>query len=184
MHLFPAENLFLRGRFSLLLLRPALRLLAETDPQSVFAKTDPQTVRQSELCKSALRGGVSIKGINSILVVEDSEDNREILRHLLRASGYGVLEAVNGKQAVEICQDKHPDLILMDLSMPVLDGYGAAEQIRALAIVGDVPIIAVSAHATLDYRNKAFAVGFNDYLTKPIDFAHLETVLHRYLKAA
>jgi CheY-like chemotaxis protein len=122
--------------------------------------------------------------INSILVVEDSEDNREILRHLLRASGYGVLEAANGKQAVDICRSRHPDLILMDLSMPVLDGYGAAQQIRELNTLNDVPIIAVSAHATLDYRVKAFAVGFNDYLTKPIDFAHLENVLLRYLKAA
>jgi len=127
---------------------------------------------------------VAIKDVTSILVVEDSEDNREILRYLLRASGYGVLEAANGKQAVELCRDKHPDLILMDLSMPVLDGYGAAQQIRQLDELNKIPIIAVSAHATLDYRAKAYAVGFNDYLTKPIDFAHLETVLHRYLNAA
>ena len=127
---------------------------------------------------------MAIKDITSILIVEDSEDNREILRYLLRASGYGVLEAANGKQAVELCRDKHPDLILMDLSMPVLDGYGAAQQIRQLDELNKIPIIAVSAHATLDYRAKAYAVGFNDYLTKPIDFAHLETVLHRYLNAA
>ncbi len=127
---------------------------------------------------------MAIKDVTSILVVEDSEDNREILRYLLRASGYGVLEAANGKQAVELCRDKHPDLILMDLSMPVLDGYGAAQQIRQLDELNKIPIIAVSAHATLDYRAKAYAVGFNDYLTKPIDFAHLETVLHRYLNAA
>ena len=126
---------------------------------------------------------MAIKDVTSILVVEDSEDNREILRYLLRASGYGVLEAANGKQAVELCRDKHPDLILMDLSMPVLDGYGAAQQIRQLDELNEIPIIAVSAHATLDYRAKAYAVGFNDYLTKPIDFAHLETVLHRYLNA-
>ena len=127
---------------------------------------------------------MAIKDVTSILVVEDSEDNREILRYLLRASGYGVLEAANGKQAVELCRDKHPDLILMDLSMPVLDGYGAAQQIRQLDELNEIPIIAVSAHATLDYRAKAYAVGFNDYLTKPSDFAHLETVLHRYLNAA
>ena len=119
-----------------------------------------------------------------VLVVEDSEDNREILRYVLRASGYGVLEAANGKQAVEICREKHPDLILMDLSMPVLDGYSAAEQIRHIEDLEEIPIIAVSAHAAMDYRARAFAVGFNDYLTKPIDFAHLETVLHRYLPTA
>jgi len=71
----------------------------------------------------------------------------------------------------------------MDLSMPVLDGYGAAEQIRRLNEFHDTPIIAVSAHATMDYRTKALAGGFNDYLTKPIDFSQLETLLHRYLAA-
>ena len=119
-----------------------------------------------------------------ILVAEDSDDNREILRHILRLSGYGVLEAVNGLQAVEICKDRHPDLILMDLSMPVLDGYGAVREIRALEGTGAVPIIAISAHAAHDQRAKAFSVGFDDYLTKPIDFAQLETLLDRYLKAA
>ena len=119
-----------------------------------------------------------------ILVVEDSDDNREILRHILRLSGYGVLEAANGLQAVEICKDRRPDLILMDLSMPVLDGYGAVREIRALEGTSAVPIIAVSAHAAIDYRAKAFEVGFDDYLDKPIDFAQLETLLDRYLKAA
>ena len=119
-----------------------------------------------------------------ILVAEDSDDNREILRHILRLIGYEVLEAANGIQAVEICKDRCPDLILMDLSMPVLDGFGAVREIRALENTSAVPIIAVSAHATVDHRAKAFAVGFNDYLTKPIDFAQLETLLHRYLKAA
>ncbi len=119
-----------------------------------------------------------------ILVVEDSDDNREILRHILRSSGYEVLEAVNGLQAVEICKNQHPDLILMDLSMPVLDGYGAVSEIRALYGNSAVPIIAVSAHASIDYRSKAFAVGFDEYLTKPIDFVQLEKLLHRYLDAA
>ena len=127
---------------------------------------------------------VSKDNLTFILVAEDSDDNREILRHILRSSGYGVLEAVNGLQAVEICKDKRPDLILMDLSMPVLDGYGAVREIRALEGTSAVPIIAVSAHATRDYRAKAFAVGFDDYLSKPIDFAQLETLLDRYLNAA
>jgi two-component system cell cycle response regulator DivK len=121
--------------------------------------------------------------VTFILIVEDSEDNREILRYILRSIGYGVLEAANGAQAVEIYRTRRPDLVLMDLSMPVLDGYGATQLIRE--IDGDaVPIIALSAHATRDHRKRAAAVGFNDYLTKPIDFAQLETVLHRYLSAA
>ena len=125
---------------------------------------------------------VPSKDIVFILVVEDSEDNREILRYVLRSSGYGVLEAANGEQAVQMCHEKHPDLVLMDLSMPVLDGYDAAQRIRESEDIADVPIIAVSAHATMDYRARALAGGFNDYLTKPIDFAQLETVLHRYLR--
>jgi two-component system cell cycle response regulator DivK len=130
---------------------------------------------------SATKAFVVSKDVTFILVVEDSEDNREILRYVLRASGYGVLEAANGEQAVEICREKHPDLILMDLSMPVLDGYGAARQIRKLKDLDGIPIIAVSAHATMDYRARALADGFNDYLTKPIDFSQLETLLHQYL---
>lgn len=127
---------------------------------------------------------VSNNDVAFILIVEDSEDNREILRFVLRSIGYGVLEATNGEQAVEICKTRRPDLILMDLSMPVLDGYGAVRKIREIEGNGAVPIIAISAHATVDHRAKAAAVGFNDYLTKPIDFTQLEAVLHRYLKTA
>ena len=65
-----------------------------------------------------------------VLIVEDSEDNREVLRHIIHHIGYEVLEAANGSQAVEIAKDKHPDLILMDLCMPVLDGFGAVQRIR------------------------------------------------------
>lgn len=124
---------------------------------------------------------MSNNDVTYILIVEDSDDNREILRFVLRSIGYGVLEATNGEQAVEVCRSKRPAMILMDLSMPVLDGYGAVRKIREIEGTGQVPIIAISAHATMDHRSKASAVGFNDYLTKPIDFAQLEAVLHRYL---
>lgn len=122
--------------------------------------------------------------VTFILIVEDSEDNREILRFVLRSIGYGVLEAANGQQAVDLFKTRRPDLILMDLSMPVLDGYGAARKIREMDEGSVIPIIAISAHATLDHRAKAVAVGFNDYLTKPIDFVELELVLHRHLNTA
>lgn len=127
---------------------------------------------------------MSNNDLTFILIVEDSDDNREILRFILRSIGYGVLEATNGEQAVEICKNNQPAMILMDLSMPVLDGYGAVRKIREIEGTGEVPIIAISAHATMAHRNKASAVGFNDYLTKPIDFAQLETVLQRYLHNA
>jgi two-component system cell cycle response regulator DivK len=119
-----------------------------------------------------------------VLIVEDSEDNREVLRHIIHYIGYEVLEAVNGQQAVEITKEKHPDLILMDLSMPVLDGYGAARQIRELHPSTKVPIIAVSAHETSDNRAKALAIGFDEYLTKPIDFTQLKNVIFQFLTPA
>jgi len=174
--LFPAENLIRLDAFPRALPSVLGLLSAETH--------SPELVLMGGCADCAANQAVAIKEVTFILVVEDSEDNREILRYILRASGYGVLEAMNGEQAVEICRSKHPDLILMDLSMPVLDGYGAVEQIRQLHELDEVPIIAISAHATIDYRSKALSNGFNDYLTKPIDFAQLETLLHRYLKGA
>jgi CheY-like chemotaxis protein len=171
--LFPAENLFPENTLFPSCQRWALDFSQKATPKNRWEAAQHCTVRR----------GLESHDVTFILVVEDSEDNREILRYVLRASGYGVLEAANGEQAVKICRDRHPDLVLMDLSMPVLDGYGAAQQIRQLEELQDIPIIAVSAHATVDYRAKALAGGFNDYLTKPIDFAQLETVLHRYLNA-
>ena len=121
---------------------------------------------------------------DKVLIVEDSEDNREVLRHIIHYIGYEVLEAANGSQAVEIAKDEHPDLILMDLSMPVLDGFGAVERIRQLEETRKVPIIAVSAHEAVDHRDRALAIGFNEYLTKPIDFVQLKSVLLRFLRPA
>jgi len=124
---------------------------------------------------------VNENDVKFILIVEDSDDNREVLRYILRSIGYGVLEAENGEEAVSICRNKKPALILMDLSMPVLDGFGAARKIRQIEDGDAVPIIALSAHATVEHRLKAKEIGFNDYLSKPIDFSQLEAVLHRYL---
>ena len=121
---------------------------------------------------------------DKVLIAEDSEDNREVLRRIIGYIGYEVLEAVNGSQAVEIAKTERPDLILMDLSMPVLDGYGAVRRIRQLEEIRQVPIIAVSAHESADCRAKALAIGFNEYLTKPIDFGKLKGVLLRFLKPA
>ena len=121
---------------------------------------------------------------DKVLIVEDSEDNREVLRHIIHYIGYDVLEAVDGSQAVEIAKEERPALILMDLCMPVLDGYGAVQRIRELEEIRDVPIIAVSAHETGDHRAKALAIGFNEYLTKPIDFVQLKSLLLQFLRPA
>jgi CheY-like chemotaxis protein len=124
------------------------------------------------------------EGQHTIMVVDDSEDIRELLRTTLNLSGYKVVEAANGEEAVELALRECPDLILMDLTMPVLDGYGAARQIREATEICDVPIVACSACTTLDHRAKALAVGFNAYLTKPFDFIQLSALLSGFLMAA
>jgi CheY-like chemotaxis protein len=113
----------------------------------------------------------------TVLVVEDFEDNRFMMRRLLEMSGYRVVEAVNGKQAVENAEAEHPDIILMDLSLPQLDGLAATRQIRERNGLGKVPIVAVSAHDSADFHAEALAAGCNEYVTKPIDFDQLVQLL-------
>ena len=117
----------------------------------------------------------------TVMVVEDFEDNRFMMRRLLEMSGYHVLEAVNGQEAVEIARRERPNLILMDLSLPLLDGLAATRRIRQEASLRDVPIVAVSAHDTADFHADALAAGCNDYVTKPIDFDQLEALLTKLL---
>lgn len=117
----------------------------------------------------------------TVMVVEDFEDNRFMMRRLLEMSGYRVLEAINGEEAVQIALSEHPSLILMDLSLPLLDGLAATRQIRQVKELRHVPIVAVSAHDTADFHADALAAGCNDYVTKPIDFDQLEALLSRLL---
>ena len=117
----------------------------------------------------------------TVLVVEDFEDNRFMMRRLLEMSGYRVIEAVNGSQAVEAAVGERPDLILMDLSLPVLDGLAATRRIRQENGLGRVPIVAVSAHDSADFHTEALAAGCNEYVTKPIDFDRLVQILDRLL---
>jgi CheY-like chemotaxis protein len=117
----------------------------------------------------------------TVLVVEDFEDNRFMMRRLLEMSGYRVVEAVNGEQAVETAVSERPDLILMDLSLPKLDGLAATRRIRKHDELARTPIVAVSAHDTTDFHADALAAGCNEYVTKPIDFDQLESLLKRLL---
>src|SRR3978361_1660405 len=94
-------------------------------------------------------------GHRTVMVVEDFEDNRFMMRRLLEMSGYRVLEAINGEEAVRIAELERPDLILMDLSLPLLDGLAATRRIRERDGLHDVPIIAVSAHDTADFHAEA-----------------------------
>lgn len=121
---------------------------------------------------------------HTIMVVDDCEDIRAMLTVMLNILGYRVVEARDGQEAVEIARCECPDLILMDLSMPVLDGYGATRLIREAADICDVPIVACSAHDTIDHRIKALNVGCNAYITKPVELAKLNTVVCDFLSLA
>ena len=117
-----------------------------------------------------------------IMVVEDYEDTRVLLKYGLEQLGYSVLEASNGQEAVDIAGREHPDLILMDLDLPILDGIAATQHIRQLPELEHVPIVAVTAYPMSFTHVKAFAKGCNEYMPKPIDMAKLEQLLSRYLQ--
>jgi two-component system cell cycle response regulator DivK len=102
-----------------------------------------------------------------ILVVEDQEDNRQILRDLLGNAGYELVEAIDGEQALAAYAKQRPDLILMDIQLPVMDGYETTRRIRADPESKAIPIIAVTSYALTGDEAKALAAGCNDYVTKP-----------------
>lgn len=116
-----------------------------------------------------------------ILVVEDNEENRDSLSRRLQRRGFEVLLAEDGEAGVAKAKAEHPDLILMDMNMPKLDGWEATSQLKALPEFKNVPVIALTAHAMTGDRERALAVGCTDYHTKPIEFpkllAQIEAVL-------
>lgn len=117
----------------------------------------------------------------TVLLVEDTEDNRFMMRRLLEMTGYRVVEAMNGEEAVKLAKAESPSLILMDLSLPVIDGLAATRLIRKLPEFELTPIIAVSAHDTSDFQSEAIEAGCNTYVTKPIDFNQLEQLIAKLL---
>jgi CheY-like chemotaxis protein len=118
----------------------------------------------------------------TVLLVEDTEDNRFMMRRLLEMTGYRVVEAMNGEEAVKLAKKESPNLILMDLSLPVIDGLAATRLIRKLPDLESTPIIAVSAHDTSDFQSEAIEAGCNTYVTKPIDYGELEVLIAKLLK--
>src|SRR3954447_15423446 len=104
-----------------------------------------------------------------ILLVEDNEDNRIIYSTVLRHVGYDVLEAEDGEQALKVARESRPDLILMDISIPKIDGWEATRTLRREKGLANVPIIALTAHALPDDRDKAALAGFSAYLAKPVE---------------
>src|SRR5512134_2551353 len=102
-----------------------------------------------------------------ILIFEDQEDNRVIMRDLLRTSGYELIEAVDGQEGVQLAQRERPDLILMDIQLPIIDGYEATRRIKAIAELKSTPIIAVTSYALSGDEAKARAAGCDGYVAKP-----------------
>jgi len=120
--------------------------------------------------------------VRTIMVVEDYDDTRLLLKKGLEGLGYSVLEASNGQEAVDIAGREHPDLILMDLDLPILDGILATQRIRQQAEMQGVPIVAVTAYPMSYTHVKAFAEGCDEYMAKPIDMSELARLVNRYLK--
>jgi two-component system, cell cycle response regulator DivK len=116
-----------------------------------------------------------------ILVIEDQEDNRQILRDLLTSVGYQLIEAEDGEQGLAAAAAHRPDLILMDIQMPVLDGYEAARLIKADPALRAIPIIAVTSYALSGDEDKARAAGCDDYVTKPYSPRALLAKVRHYL---
>ena len=116
-----------------------------------------------------------------ILLVEDNEMNRDMLSRRLKRRGYEVLIAVDGAKGVEMTSSEIPDLILMDMSLPVMDGWEATKNIKADPATQSIPIIALTAHAMSGDRQKALDAGCDDYDTKPIELSRLLSKIQTFL---
>ena len=118
-----------------------------------------------------------------ILLVEDNEMNRDMLSRRLMRSGYDVVMAVQGEEGVALAKSDSPDLVLMDMSLPVLDGWEATRRLKSDPATRDIPVIALTAHAMSGDREKAREAGCDDFDTKPVEYARLlskiEGLLHR-----
>jgi two-component system cell cycle response regulator DivK len=117
-----------------------------------------------------------------ILVAEDNPANRELLRERLEASGYSVTEACNGQEALDMIAQSQPDLLLLDISMPVLDGFATVRKIRENPQLSALPILAVTAYAMRGDRENVLNAGFDGYLSKPINARDLASELERLLR--
>ena len=138
--------------------------------------------RRSDSITKNLRAPVQAQTSNTrVLVVEDHEDTRFMLKTMLEMRGLSVVEATDGEVAIAVAEREHPDLILMDGSLPSLDGFAATRRIRELASAREVPIVFLSGHAQPAVEARAFAAGCTDYLIKPFAIEKLGSVLERHL---
>jgi two-component system, cell cycle response regulator DivK len=111
--------------------------------------------------------------MTKILLVEDNEMNRDMLSRRLERKGFQVVMAVDGQQGVDLALSEIPDLILMDMDLPIIDGWEATRRVKAGESTRGIPVIALTAHAMVGDRDKAMAAGCDDYDTKPVDFSRL-----------
>jgi two-component system, cell cycle response regulator DivK len=118
-----------------------------------------------------------------ILLVEDNEMNRDMLSRRLQRKGYEVVLALDGQSGVEMSQTQAPDLVLMDMSLPVLDGWEATRRLKTDASTRHIPIIALTAHAMSSDREKALEAGCDDYDTKPVELPRLLAKIEALLRA-
>lgn len=118
-----------------------------------------------------------------ILLVEDNEMNLDMLSRRLKRRGYEVLIAMDGAQGVQMARDEAPDLILMDMSLPVMDGWEATRRIKSNSDLNQIPIIALTAHAIAGDREKALAAGCDEYESKPVKFPQLLGKIEQFLGA-
>ena len=119
--------------------------------------------------------------MNKILVAEDNLPNRELIREILETCGYEVIEAVDGQQALDKLEESMPDLVLLDIQMPVLDGYAVVRRLRQTPRFASLKILALTAYAMQGDREKVLEAGFDGYLTKPIDIATLTKEIQQFL---
>ncbi len=116
-----------------------------------------------------------------ILLVEDNELNRDMLSRRLSRRGYQVIEAIDGEAALALAASEQPDLILMDMSLPVLDGWEATRRLKAVPATRPIPVIALTAHAMVADREKSIAAGCDDFDTKPVEIERLLGKIARLL---
>ncbi|MCD6138181.1 MAG: response regulator [Deltaproteobacteria bacterium] len=116
-----------------------------------------------------------------ILIVDDNQDSRELVVKILKARGYQMIEAVDGEEALEKAASEKPDLILMDRSLPKIDGYEVTRRLKGREEFKDIPIVALTAHAMTGDREKALEAGCDGYISKPIDVRALPELIRSYL---
>jgi CheY-like chemotaxis protein len=121
--------------------------------------------------------------MSKILLVEDNESSRDMLARRLSRRGYDVIAAADGRTGISLARDRSPDLIVMDLSLPEIDGWEAARRLKADPVTCEIPIVALTAHAMASDRQRALDSGCDGYHTKPVDFENLVRSLESFLEA-